>query len=133
MGVPRHGVHRGDHVRGLVGPEADRVYPDERLPRPLQVLAHSPYSCRGVPTSTQSVYYTSRSGAGVFNAGTLRWGCAIVDRCERPLGAATAEFARTVTDTLVEEFARGPVGARHPARDNVDEFDLSPLNTVPAS
>lgn len=127
------GVRRGDHVHGLVGPEADRVYPDGRLPRPLQVLSHSPYSCRGVTTTTQSVYYTSRSGAGVFNAGTLRWGCAMVDRCERPLGDATLEFTRTVTGTLVEEFARGPVGRRHPARDNVDDFDLSPVNTVPAS
>lgn len=127
------GVRRGDHVRGLVGPEADRVYPDARLPRPLQVLAHSPYSCRGVTTSSQSVYYSAASGAGVFNAGTLRWGCAMVDRCERPLGGATMRFTRTVTGTLVEEFARGPVGRRHPARDNVDAFDLSTVNTVPAS
>ena len=126
-------VRRGDHVHGLVGPEADRVYPDGRLPRPLQVLSHSPYSCRGVTTTTQSVYYTSVSGAGVFNAGTLRWGCAMVDRCERPLGDATRQFTRTVTETLVEEFARGPVGWRHPARDNVADFDLSTVNTVPAS
>jgi hypothetical protein len=127
------GLRRGDHVEGLVGPEADRVYPDARLPRPLQVLSHSPYSCRGVTTSSQSVYYTTPSGAGVFSAGTLRWGCALVDACERPLGAATARFVRTVTGTLVQEFARGPVGARHPARDNVAQFDLSTVNTVPAS
>ena len=99
----------------------------------MQVLSHTPYSCRGVATSTQSVYYTTASGAGVFNAGTLRWGCAIVDRCERPLGPRTAEFTRTVTGTLVEEFARGPVGDRHPARDNVAAFGLSTRNTVPAS
>lgn len=127
------GVRRGDRVHGLVGPEADRVYPDDRLPRPLQVLAHTPYSCRGVATSSQSVYYTTRSGAGVFNAGTLRWGCAMVDRCERPLGAATARFVRTVTTTLVTGFARGAVGERHPARDNVDDFPLPTANTVSAS
>ena len=127
------GVRRGDHVAGLVGPEADRVYPDGRLPRPLQVLSHSPYSCRGVTTSSQSIYYSAPSGAGVFNAGTLRWGCAMVDRCERPLGAATLRFTRAVTGTLLTEFARGPVGRRHPARDNVDDFDLSVTNTVPAS
>ena len=88
--------------------EADRVYPDGTLPRPLQVLSHSPYSCRGVTTTAQSVYYTARSGAGVFTAGTLRWGCALVDRCERPLGAVTQEFARSVTGNLVTEFARAP-------------------------
>jgi hypothetical protein len=69
----------------------------------------------------------------VFNAGTLRWGCAMVDRCERPLGPETQRFTRTVTGTLVAEFARGPVGGRIPARDNVDAFDLSPVNTVAAS
>ena len=127
------GVRRGDHVAGLVGPEADRVYPDGRLPRPLQVLSHSPYSCRGVTTSSQSVYYTARSGAGVFNAGTLRWGCSLVDRCDRPLGPATARFTRAVTGTVLDAFARGPVGGRHPARDNVEDFGLSPVNTVTAS
>ncbi|NPD03243.1 hypothetical protein HN031_00875 [Nocardioides sp. zg-1308] len=127
------GVRRGDRVAGLVGGEADRVYPDERLPRPMQVLSHSPYACRGVATSAQSVYYTAPSGAGVFSAGTLRWGCAMVDRCERPLGAATRRFTQTVTGTLVREFARGPVGERHPARDNVADFDLPLANTVPAS
>jgi hypothetical protein len=127
------GVRRGHHVVGLVGPEADRVYPDGLLPRPLQVLSHSPYSCRGVATSSQSVYYTAPSGAGVFNAGTLRWGCSLVDRCDRRLGTATARFTRAVTGTVLREFARGPVGERHPARDNVDDFGLSTVNTVPAS
>lgn len=127
------GVRSGDHVAGLVGPEADRVYPDQHLPRPLQVLSHSPYSCRGVTTSSQSVYYTTPSGAGVFSAGTLRWGCAIKDACERPLGAATSRFVGRVTDNLVRRFAAGPVGTRHPARDNVAAFDLPTTNTVPAS
>jgi hypothetical protein len=127
------GVRRGDRVHGLVGPEADRVYPDARLPRPLQVLSHSPYSCRGVTTTSQSVYYSTDSGAGVFSAGTLRWGCAMVDRCERPLGDATRRFTRTVTGTLAREFARGPVGRRYPANDNVADFALPAVNTVPAS
>ena len=80
------GVRRGDRVPGLVGPRPTGSTRTAGTPRPLQVLSHSPYSCRGVTTSTQSVYYTAGSGAGVFNAGTLRWGCAMVDRCERPLG-----------------------------------------------
>ena len=35
-----------------------------------------------------------RSGAGVFTAGTLRWGCALVDRCDRAAGRRTRDFAR---------------------------------------
>ena len=127
------GMARGDRVHGLVGPEADRVYPTRTLPRPLQILSHSPYSCGGVTTAAQSVWYTSRSGAGVFAAGTLRWGCALVDRCERPLGPRTARFVAVVTGNLLRGFADGPAGLRHAARDNVGGFDLSPHNAVSAS
>ena len=100
---------------------------------PLQVLSHSTFDCRGAGTSTQSVYYTTPSGAGVFTAGTLRWGCALVDRCERPLGRATRRFAQRVTANVIRAFARGPVGLRHPATDNVADFDLPLLNGVSAS
>lgn len=127
------GVRRGDAFAGLVGPESDRVYPDASSPRPMQVLSHTSFTCRGTTTSAQSVYYTTRSGAGVFSAGTLRWGCAIIDLCEHPLGARTSRFVRTVTDTVVRTFARGPVGRRWPAVHNVDEFDLPTTNGVTAS
>jgi hypothetical protein len=127
------GVGYGATFPGLVGPEADRVYPGPGSPRPLQVLSHTTYSCGGVPTSSQSVYYTVPSGAGVFTAGTLRWGCALIDACEHPLGGRTAQFVRTVTGNVLRAFAEGPVGARRPAHDNVDGFDLSPVNSVPAS
>lgn len=127
------GVARGDRIPGLVGPEADRVYPTGSLPRPLQILSHSPYSCGGVTTVAESVYYTAPSGAGVFNAGTLRWGCAMVDRCERPLGTRTARFVEVVTGNVLRGFAAGPAERRHPAHDNVQDFDLSPANAVSAS
>ena len=127
------GVREGSLIPGLVGPESDRVYPDRNTPRPLQVLSNSTFDCRGVVTSTQSVYYSTRSGAGVFTAGTLRWGCALIDRCERPLGGTTSRFVRIVTGNLLRAFATGPVGARHPARDNVRRFDLPLANSVSAS
>ena len=106
------GFGRGERVPGLVGPEADRVYPDRTLPRPLQILAHTPYSCRGTMTSAQSVYYSTPSGAGVFTAGTLRWGCALVDRCDRPLGPVTQRFVRIVTGNLVTGLRHGSDGCR---------------------
>jgi hypothetical protein len=127
------GVQRGTAIPGLVGGESDRVYPDSAMPRPLQILSYASFSCRGDQTSTQSVYYTTPSGAGVFNAGTLRWGCALVDRCDRPLGTQTMAFTRKVTANILRAFAEGPVGIRHPARDNVADFYLPLVNGVSAS
>ena len=127
------GARRGDRFEGLVGPEADRVYLNRSTPRPMEVLSHSPYSCRGVPTSAQAVYYTTDSGSGVFNAGTLRWGCALVDRCEHPLGDRTRAFVGTVTDNLLQQYAAGPVGRSLPARDTVARYPLPDVNSVDAS
>lgn len=127
------GVRRGSSFSGLVGNEADRVYPDERTPRPLQILSHAVYDCRGVTTSSQSVYYTTASGAGVFSAGTLLWGCAIDHACSGELGPGTTRFVRIVTDNLLLGFSTGPVGKAHPARDNVERFSLPLANGVAAS
>ena len=127
------GARRGDRFEGLVGPEADRVYLNRSTPRPMEVLSHSPYSCRGVPTSAQAVYYTTDSGSGVFNAGTLRWGCALVDRCEHALGDRTRAFVGTVTDNLLQQYAAGPVGRSLPARDTVARYPLPDVNSVDAS
>ena len=127
------GVRRGDRMHGLVGPEADRVYLNASTPRPMEVLSHTSYSCGGVPTTGQAVYYSTESGAGVFTAGTLRWGCALVDRCDRPLGARVERFVRVVTSNLVRSFARGPVGLEHPARDTVTRYHLPDRNSVGAS
>ena len=127
------GLGYGDRLPGLVGPEADRVYPGRLTPRPLQILSNTSYDCRGVATSSQSVYYTVDSGAGVFTAGTLRWGCALIDTCDHPLADRVTDFVGTVTDNVVRGFATGPVGTRHPARDNLEDFDLPVANLVSAS
>ena len=127
------GLKHGDRIRGLVGNESDRVYPNAWTPRPLQVLSHTDIKCGGVRTSAQSTYYTTESGAGVFAAGTLFWGCALVRRCGVQLDKRAAAFVGRVTDNLLKGFARGPVGLRHPALDNVDDFDLAVINNVSAS
>jgi hypothetical protein len=133
-GFRNTGVERGTRFRNLVGTEADRVYPVASTPRPLQILSYSRYSCGGVGTSSQSTYYTARSGAGVFTAGTLRWQCTLVRRCEtRAISVRTRSFVRTVTGNVFKRFDKGPVGDRHPARDNVARFHLPRVNEVPAS
>ena len=102
-------------IPGLVGPEADRVYPDSRAAAPAaDPQRHRRTPAAASPPRTESVYYTVRSGAGVFNAGTLRWGCAIVDRCERPLGRAHRGFVAAGDRQRAARLRRGPVGTTAP-------------------
>ncbi len=127
------GVRRGARFSNLVGIEADRVYPTPTTPRPLQIVASTDYRCGGVPTSAQSVYFTTSSGAGVFTAGTLRWTCALLGACGRyPVSAATRRFTDRVTENVLRAFAAGPAGRGHPAQDNLDAYHLSTRHSVPA-
>ena len=128
------GVRRGQRFPRLVGIEADRVYPDGSTPRPLQILSNTSYSCLGVGTSAQSVYYTTPSGAGVFNVGTLRWTCSLerLSCGAYPISAATERFTRRVTRTVLRAFARGPVATTYPARDNLAHYALPTTHNVPA-
>jgi hypothetical protein len=126
------GVRAGSELPHLVGDEADRVYPVPSTPRPLQVLSYVPYDCGGVPTSSESSYYTTPSGAGVIDFGTQRWTCALRYGCAG-IPAADSRFVRRVTANVLRAFVSGPVGIRHPAHDNVARFWLPPYNQVPAS
>jgi hypothetical protein len=113
------GVQRGTRFRGLVGIEYDRVNPDFPVERPIQVLAHSPLTCRGVRSYADSAYYTHRGGAGVFNAGTMRWVASFGGLREFGLDRRTARFTRRVTANVLHAFADGPAAARYPAHDNL--------------
>jgi hypothetical protein len=116
------GVREGTRFRGLVGIEYDRVNPDSPVERPIEILSHSPLTCRGVNSYSDSAYYTQSSGAGVFNTGTTRWvrslsggniGFGIDGRTER--------FTRQVTANVLRAFADGPAAAKYPARDNLQK------------
>jgi hypothetical protein len=133
-GFDNTGVVQGSRFAHLVGVEADRVYPIDSTPRPLQILSYATYSCLGVQTSTESTYYTTPSGAGIFAAGTLRWTCAIYQPCgAASLSHATNVFVRHVTARILRVFAKGPAAVTYPAHDNVADFPLPPDNQVPAS
>jgi len=113
------GVRKGTRFPGLVGPEYDRVNPSVPFPRPLQVLAHSPLSCGGLHSYSDSAYYTVRSGAGVFASGTMRWVCAMLPHCGHGVGRAARAFVDRTTQNLLRAFAAGPAARRHPAHSNL--------------
>ena len=114
------GVEKGTRVPSLVGIEYDRVNPDWPVERPIQVLSHSPVTCRGVNSYADSAYYTHRSGAGVFNTGTMRWVASMSSlRGEFGETARTSAFARRVAANVLRAFADGPAAAKYPAQDNL--------------
>ena len=116
------GVSKGTSFPGLVGIEYDRVNPDSPVERPIQVLSHSPLTCRGVNSYSDSCYYTHASGAGVFNTGTMRWVGAFTPNQYREFGVDRrgGNFVRRVTANVLRAFAEGPAAARYPAQDNLD-------------
>jgi len=114
------GVRDGTTFPNLIGVEYDRVTPGFPLQRPIQVLSHSPLVCKGVRSFADSAYYTHQGGAGVFNAGTMRW----VEAFAKPtygwgITRATMRFTSTVTANVLRAFAEGPAAHKYPAHDNL--------------
>ncbi|MFF3158758.1 N,N-dimethylformamidase beta subunit family domain-containing protein [Streptomyces sp. NPDC057910] len=116
------GVRQGSEFPGLVGTEYDRANGIGTTPRPMEVISHSPLTCRGIRSFANSAYYTVSSGAGVFNTGTMRWVQSTAGRGGHGIDATTATFTTRVTENLLRVFAAGPAGRTHPAKDNLDTF-----------
>jgi len=125
------GAWKGTRFPSLVGIEYDRVNPGYPVQRPIQILSHSPLTCNGVNSYSDSAYYTHSSGAGVFNAGTMRW----VESFGPPLynwgiTAACSQFTRRVTANILRAFADGPAAAKYPAHDNLDAMNEWPGDPI---
>jgi hypothetical protein len=124
-------VPAGASFAHLVGVEYDRVNPGFPVQRPIEVLSHSPLVCHGVSSYGDSAYYTHPGGAGVFNAGTMRWVEAIFGDQPHGIGGSTPAFVRAVTANVLRAFAHGPAAEKYPAHDNlaqVDEPHGSPIS-----
>jgi len=126
------GVRKGSRFTGLVGIEYDRVNPVYPVERPMEVLSHSPLNCRGVHSYSDSAYYTHRGGAGVFNAGTMRWVAASNGLRLFGLNKHAGQFTRQVTTNLLRGFAEGPAAAKFPAHDNLDSMHEWPGDPIAA-
>jgi hypothetical protein len=109
----------GGSFPNLVGVEYDRVNPVYPVQRPIEVLSHSPLVCHGASSFADSAYYTHAGGAGVFNAGTMRWVEAIYGDKPHGIGERATTFVRQATTNVLRAFADGPAAARYPARDNL--------------
>jgi hypothetical protein len=126
------GAKVGTRVRSLVGNAYDRVNPAYPVPRPIEILSHSPVTCRGTRSYADSAYYTDDSGAGVFNSGTMRWVQSLAQPYGRNLSRDAAAFTGRVTANVLQAFAQGPAAIRQTARDNVAAMHEWPGDPVAA-
>ena len=118
------GVHAGTRLPGSVGfTEIDAVQPRYGVPPGLEVLAHSPATCRGHPPGFSDMAYDAPSGgAGVIDTGTTAWAyrlelpCVLNDRCD-----VVARTIGLITGNILSVFGAGPAGASFPSRPNLAE------------
>jgi len=109
--LARTRLKAGDRLPKVLGPEFDAVIPGTPIPKRLDVVFRSPVSC-GRYTHADGTYYTTRSGAGVFNTGTMGWVAGLAGR----YGKRIQHLEQRITTTLLEAFAAGPAARSHPAR-----------------
>jgi hypothetical protein len=121
------GARKGTSYSELTAVEVDRAYPIATTPRPLRVVAKSRTTCGDSLTWSTSTYYTTKSGAGVFAAGTMGW---VLKAMAKNAPPATTKFVSRVTANLVRAMAQGPMGKTHPAQDNLDNMKLEKSNTT---
>src|SRR5262249_17228407 len=126
------GVTKGTKFTGLVGIEYDRVNPGAPVERPIQILSHSPLTCRGVNSSSDSACYTHPRAAGVFSTGTMRWVASFGGFHHFGLNRHTAAFTKRVTANVLHAFADGPAAAKYPAHDNLAAMHEWPGDPIAA-
>jgi hypothetical protein len=122
------GLAAGDRFVDLVQNEYDRVTPEvSGTPADIQVLCHSPLTCRGRASFADVTYYTAPSGAGVFATGTLWWERQLGPLCRDDAASHTDQcHIRRVTANVLEAFVAGPAGLVHPSVSNLAELGIHP-------
>lgn len=124
------GVVDGGTIPDLVDMEYDRIHPEAPTPANIQILAHSPILCKGVPDYADMTYYTAQSNAGVLNASSQGWVKAL--RCGDPVQTDTCDArAVRITQNVLDAFSVGPAGIAHPSVPNLAKFGITlqqPIN-----
>lgn len=121
------GLGPGSRLPNLVGPEYDRVMLNEPTPPTVELIAHSPLRCRFHASFSDVTWYTTASGAGVFDSGTSSWVCQLDGVCASGRNSpVTSAAVRQITLNLLRAVAAGPAGLAHPSVPNVSRFHLRP-------
>ena len=117
------GLSNGDRLPGAIDLEYDRVDGDLPTPASVQILAHSPLTCRGRGDHSDVTYYTTRSGGGVIDMASQGWIPLIA--CQPPQRSTRCNrHAVRITANILRMFAEGPAGIDHPSRPNLARFGI---------
>ena len=120
------GLENGDKLPDAIGNEYDRVMPESPTPDNIQVVAHSPVTCRGKRSYADATYYTAASGAGVFAVGTFWWIPPLKTECPDGPETDTDCQIQKVVENILRAFSLGPNGERHPSVNNLAKFGIRP-------
>jgi hypothetical protein len=97
-------------IKGVFGYEADT--PITFNGPPVESIARSAILPTEKSIPAMATYYTRPSGAGILNMATNGWVCAMENKC--PWGhrfdQATQKQIRRVTENILRELPRGPLG-----------------------
>ena len=107
---PFNKLPKNSIIKGVFGYEADT--PITFNGPPVETIARSAILPTEKSIPAMATYYTRPSGAGILNMATNGWVCAMEDKC--PWGhrfdQATQKQIRSVTETVLRELPRGPLG-----------------------
>ena len=109
------GLQPGARVPDLVGSEYDRYDPNLPGPRNIQILAHSPLTCRNQQDHSDMTYYTAPGGGGVFATGTNVWVAALENACPAGTSPCASDVTQRVTENVLA--AERDATARHVDQD----------------
>jgi len=112
------GLQPGARVPDLVGSEYDRYDPNLPGPRNIQILAHSPLTCRNQQDHSDMTYYTAPGGGGVFATGTNVWVAALENACPAGTSPCASDVTQRVTENVLAASGAGPAGVAHPSQAN---------------
>jgi hypothetical protein len=100
------GFATGDTIPNLVGYEYDRIMPGYPSPSGVIAVASSPLRCGGHRTVSNTTFYVAASGAGVFDAGSLWFPCAL-----GPGGCVNASDSHPTPDARLQHLVRNLIYA----------------------
>ncbi|MGH9069196.1 MAG: N,N-dimethylformamidase beta subunit family domain-containing protein [Acidimicrobiales bacterium] len=123
------GLHDGDRLSKVVGPEYDGYDPAVPSPTNLSVLAHSPVIAFGQAGYADMTWFTHGQAGGVFTTGTNYWVSKLADNAGvfnpglvgGAIPGVTAPLIR-VTENVLAACGAGPAGLSHPSTANWKGF-----------